>query len=128
MRKFLGTDAMKSRAESERDVFKVAIDEVAENIAAVWQSGPAPKDGSWILGMFKGYPFVVYWDSWQTGEDVPGEGVYLEGEESGWCIAQDGGLLDIDGDPDKWARIIPPDKMQPARWEGPIFGGADDAP
>lgn len=113
---------MKSRTESERDVYKAALDEVADNVAAVWQHGPAPKDGSWILGMFKGFPFVVYWASWQTGEDVPGEGVYLEGEESGWCTAQDDSLLDVDGDPDNWARIIPPDKMQPARWEGGVFG------
>jgi hypothetical protein len=41
---------MKSKTKSERDVYKAAIDEIAENIAAVWQSGPAPKDGSWIQG------------------------------------------------------------------------------
>jgi len=117
---------MKNRTESERDVYKAALDEMADNVAAVWQSGPAPKDGSWILGIFDYRPHVVYWDSWLTGETVPGDGTYVDGEESGWCLARDNLVFMDEAEPEKWARIIPPNRQQPAPWEGGIFGGSDD--
>ena len=118
---------MKNRTESERDVYKAALDEMADNVAAVWQSGPAPKDGSWILGIFNHRPHVVYWDTWQTGETVPGEGTYVDGEESGWCLARDNVVCMDEDEPERWARIIPANKQQPAPWERGIFGGSDDA-
>lgn len=119
---------MKNRTESERDVYKAAIDEMADNVAAVWQSGPGPKDGSWILGMFNAAPYVVYWDSWETGETIPGEGAYPEGHESGWVLARDNVVVMDEDEPTQWARIIPPDRKQPAPWEKEIFGGADGTP
>lgn len=119
---------MKNKTDSERDVYKAALDEVTENVAAVWQSGPASKDGSWILGIFNGAPHVVYWDSWETGETIPGEGVYSEGHESGWVLARDNVVAMDEDEPAQWARIIPPDRKQPAPWEKEIFGGADGTP
>ena len=100
-------------------VYKVAIDQLADSMAAgAWQDGPAPKDGSHILALFRGEPYVVYWDSWQTGETIPGEGTYIDGEESGWIIARNGDAL-IDDAPEKWARIIHPNRHMPASWDGP---------
>ena len=41
-------------------VYKAAVDQLADSMAAgAWQDGPAPKDGSWILGLFYGLPYVV---------------------------------------------------------------------
>ena len=37
--------------------------------AGAWQDGPAPKDGSWILGLFYGLPYVVCYDSWEISEE-----------------------------------------------------------
>ena len=101
-------------------VYKAAVDQLADAMAAgAWQDGPAPKDGSHILALFRGYPYVVFWDSWQTGETIPGEGTYIDGEESGWIIARNGDSL-IDDEPEKWARIIPPyPRRMPAPWDGP---------
>ena len=98
---------------------KCSVDHLADPMAAgAWQDGPAPKDGSHILALFRGDPYVVYWDSWQTGETIPGEGTYIDGEESGWIIARNGDDL-IDDEPEKWARIIHPDRHMPASWDGP---------
>lgn len=104
---------------SKARVYKAAVDHFADTMAAgAWQDGPAPKDGSHILALFRGDPYVVYWDSWQTGETVPGEGTYIDGEESGWIIARNGDAL-IDDEPEKWARIIHPNRNMPASWDGP---------
>lgn len=97
-------------AIEERDA---ALAEVANMAAGAWRDGPAPKDGSHILALFRGDPYVVYWDSWQTGETIPGEGTYIDGEESGWIIARNGDAL-IDDEPEKWARIIHPNRHTPA--------------
>ena len=104
-------------------VYKAAVDQLADTMAAgAWQDGPAPKDGSHILALFRGEPYVVYWDSWQTGETIPGEGTYIDGEESGWIIARNGDGL-IDDEPEKWARIIHPNRHMPASWDGPGYCG-----
>jgi hypothetical protein len=82
--------------------------------AGAWQDGPAPKDGSWILGLFYGLPYVVCYDSWEISE----EGGPKETEE-GWCLAgQDMHPMDQD-EPEKWARIIHPNRHMPASWDGP---------
>lgn len=88
---------------------------MADTMAAgAWQDGPAPKDGSWILGLFYGLPYVVCYDSWEISE----EGGPKETEE-GWCLAgQDMHPMDQD-EPEKWARIIHPNRHMPASWDGP---------
>ena len=86
-----------------------------------WQDGPAPKDGSWILGLFHGLPYVVAYDSWEVGgETLPdGSGSPPDGYESGWCLAGDNlHVMDKD-EPEKWARIIHPNRHMPASWDGP---------
>jgi hypothetical protein len=85
-------------------VYKVALDALLDTMAAgAWQSSPPPKDGSWILALFHGWPYVVYYTS-----------------RSGWrskagcladCIVSDG------SDPTEWARIIHPDRQSPAMWD-----------
>ena len=96
-------------------VYKAAVDQLADSMAAgAWQDGPAPKDGSWILGLFYGLPYVVCYDSWEISE----EGGPKETEE-GWCLAgQDMHPMDQD-EPEKWARIIHPNRHMPASWDGP---------
>lgn len=42
----------------------------------------------------------------------------IYGEESGWIIARNGDAL-IDDEPEKWARIIHPNRHMPASWDGP---------
>ena len=105
--------------EAKARVYKAAVYQLADSMAAgAWQDGPAPKDGSWILGMFTGRPYVVHYSSWLTGETIPGEGSYVDGEDSGWCIGGDEGRVLIE-DPEKWARIVHPDRHMPASWDGP---------
>ena len=101
--------------EAKARVYKAAVDQLADSMAAgAWQDGPAPKDGSWILGLFHGLPYVVGYDSWEVSE----EGGPKETEE-GWCLAgQDMHPMDKD-EPEKWARIIHPDRHVPASWDGP---------
>ena len=101
--------------EAKARVYKAAVDQLADSMAAgAWQDGPAPKDGSWILGLFHGLPYVVVYDSWEVSE----EGGPKETEE-GWCLAgQDMHPMDKD-EPEKWARIIHPDRHMPASWDGP---------
>ena len=108
--------------ESKARVYKAAVDQLAESMAGgVWQDGPAPKDGSWILGLFHGLPYVVAYDSWEVGgETLPdGSGSPPDGYESGWCLAGDNlHVMDKD-EPEKWARIIHPNRHMPASWDGP---------
>ena len=103
-------------------VYKAAVDQLAESMAGgAWQDGPAPKDGSWILGLFHGRPHVVAYDSWEVGgETLPdGSGSPPDGYESGWCLAGDNlHVMDKD-EPEKWARIIHPNRHMPASWDGP---------
>lgn len=61
-----------------------------------------------------GLPYVVCYDSWEISE----EGGPKETEE-GWCLAgQDMHPMDQD-EPEKWARIIHPNRHMPASWDGP---------
>ena len=101
--------------EAKARVYKATVDHLADTMAAgAWQDGPAPKDGSWILGLFYGLPYVVCYDSWEISE----EGGPKETEE-GWCLAgQDMHPMDQD-EPEKWARIIHPNRHMPASWDGP---------
>ena len=115
---------MKSRIEAERDVYKVALEGLldnlgqyctkTDNIAAVWQDGPAPKDGSWILGMFNGEPHIVHWAYLAYG-----------GDSIGWVLAHKKLVVVSKNEPERWARIIPPNQKQPAPWEREIFEGED---
>ena len=104
-----------SETAAKARVYKAAVDQLADTMAAgAWQDGPAPKDGSWILGLFYGLPYVVCYDSWEISE----EGGPKETEE-GWCLAgQDMHPMDQD-EPEKWARIIHPNRHMPASWDGP---------
>ena len=107
---------------SKARVYKAAIDLLADTEAAgAWQDGPAPKDGSWILGLFHGLPYVVGYDSWEVGgEMLPnGTGSPPDGHESGWCLAGDNLQVMDQDEPEKWARIIHPDRHMPASWDGP---------
>jgi hypothetical protein len=83
--------------------------------------GPAPKDGSWILGLFHGLPYVVGYDSWEVGGEMlpDGTGSPPDGHESGWCLAGDNLQVMDQDEPEKWARIIHPDRHMPASWDGP---------
>jgi len=103
-------------------VYKAAVDQLADTMAAgAWQDGPAPKDGSWILGLFHGLPYVVGYDSWEVGGEMlpDGTGSPPDGHESGWCLAGDNlHVMDKD-EPEKWARIIHPNRHMPASWDGP---------
>jgi hypothetical protein len=70
--------------------------------------------------MFNAAPHVVYWACWGTGKLIPGEGVNPEKHECGWVLARavDRNVVVMDEDePEKWARIIPPNRKQPAPWE-----------
>ena len=101
--------------ESKARVYKAAVDQLADTMAAgAWQDGPAPKDGSWILGLFHGLPYVVGYDSWEVSEeDGPKE------TEEGWCLAGDDMHVMEEDEPEKWARIIHPNRHMPASWDGP---------
>ena len=82
--------------------------------AGAWQEGPAPKDGTWILGLFHGLPYVVAYYSWEVGGEMlsDGTGSPSDGHESGWCLAGDNNLQVMDKDePERWARIILPDDV-----------------
>ena len=87
--------------EATARVYKAAVDQLADSMAAgAWQDGPAPKDGSWILGLFNGLPYVVAYDS-GTGPET-------------------NVIMVIDqNEPEKWARIIHPNRHMPAPWDGP---------
>lgn len=101
---------------------KAAVDQIAVSMAAgAWQDGPAPKDGSWILGLFHGLPYVVGYDSWEVGGEMlpDGTGSPPDGHESGWCLAGDSLQVMDKDEPEKWARIIHPDRHSPAPWDGP---------
>ena len=103
-------------------VYKAAVDQLAESMAGgAWQDGPAPKDGSWILGLFHGLPYVVAYDSWEVGgETLPdGSGSPPDGYESGWCLAGDNLHVMDEDEPEKWARIIHPNRHMPASLDGP---------
>ena len=103
-------------------VYKAAVDQLADSMAAgAWQDGPAPKDGSWILGLFHGLPYVVWYDSWEVGGEMlpDGTGSPPDGYESGWCLAGDSLQVMDKDEPEKWARIIHPDRHMPASWDGP---------
>ena len=98
-------------------VYKAAVDQLAESMAGgAWQDGPAPKDGSWILGLFHGLPYVVGYDSWEVGgdEESPADGI-----EEGWCVAGDNLHVMDEDEPEKWARIIHSNRQMPASWDGP---------
>jgi len=108
--------------EAKARVYKAAVDQLADSIAAgAWQDGPAPKDGSWILGLFHGLPYVVGYDSWEVGGEMlpDGTGSPPDGHESGWCLAGDSLQVMDKDEPEKWARIIHPDRHMPASWDGP---------
>ena len=103
-------------------VYKAAVDQIADSMAAgAWQDGPAPKDGSWILGLFHGLPYVVGYDSWEVGGEMlpDGTGSPPDGHESGWCLAGDNIQVMDQDEPEKWARIIHPNRHMPASWDGP---------
>lgn len=103
-------------------VYKAAVDQLADSIAAgAWQDGPAPKDGSWILGLFNGLPYVVMYDTWEVGGEMlpDGTGSPPDGYESGWCLAGDNLMVMDEDEPEKWARIIHPNRRMPAPWDGP---------
>ena len=113
---------MQEDTEAKARVYKAAVDQIADSIAAgVWQDGPAPKDGSWILGLFHGLPYVVRYDSWEVGGEMlpDGTGSPPDGYESGWCLAGDSLQVMDKDEPEKWARIIHPDRHMPASWDGP---------
>jgi len=83
---------MLKETEAKARVYKAAVDQLADSMAAgAWQDGPAPKDGSWILGLFHGLPYVVVYDSWEVGGEMlpDGTGSPPDGHESGWCLAGD---------------------------------------
>ncbi|MFA5187170.1 MAG: hypothetical protein WC551_11895 [Patescibacteria group bacterium] len=111
-----------AETESKARVYKSAVDQLADSMAAgAWQDGPAPKDGSWILGLFYGLPYVVGYDSWDVGGEMlpDGSGSPPDGHESGWCLAGENlHVMDKD-EPEKWARIIHPNRHMPASWDGP---------
>lgn len=103
-------------------VYKAAVDHIADTMAAgAWQDGPAPKDGSWILGLFQGLPYVVCYYSWEVGGEIlpDGTGSPPDGYESGWCVAGDKLYVMDQDEPEKWARIIHPNRHMPASWDGP---------
>jgi hypothetical protein len=54
-----------------------------------WQTGPAPKDGSLILGIWGDYPYVAQFQS--------------DGEASAWVTSAES----MTEDPTRWARIMP---------------------
>jgi len=102
-------------------VYKAAVDQLADTMAAgAWQDGPAPKDGSWILGLFHGLPYVVCYDSWEVGGEIlpDGSGSPPDGYESGWCLVVDNLQVMDKDEPEKWARIIHPNRHMPASWDG----------
>ena len=56
-RMLTGVKIMLKETEAKARVYKAAVDQLADSMAAgAWQDGPAPKDGSWILGLFHGLP------------------------------------------------------------------------
>ena len=87
---------------------KAAVDQLADTMAAgAWQDGPAPKDGTRILGVFGGAVHVVFFDSWPVGGEMlsDGTGSPPDGYESGWCLSGDS-LCFMDSDePERWALI-----------------------
>jgi len=110
------------KVKNQPPVYKAAVDQLADSMAAgAWQDGPAPKDGSWILGLFHGLPYVVGYDSWEVGGEMlpDGTGSPPDGHESGWCLAGDSLQVMDKDEPEKWARIIHPDRHMPASWDGP---------
>jgi len=117
-----GVKIMLKETEAKARVYKAAVDQLADSMAAgAWQDGPAPKDGSWILGLFHGLPYVVVYDSWEVGGEMlpDGTGSPPDGHESGWCLAGDSLQVMDKDEPEKWARIIHPDRHMPASWDGP---------
>lgn len=70
-----------------------------------------PKDGSLILALFGGMPYVVRWKSWEVGgESLPnGDGSPPDGVESGWCVHDSGGDFTVlEDEPEAWAEIFRP--------------------
>ena len=75
--------------------------------AGQWQEPPAPKDGTWILGMFNGEPHVVMYDTWDVGGEMlpDGTGSPPDGHEEGWCPSGDTMRVMEQDEPEVWAYI-----------------------
>jgi len=96
--------------------------EILENIAAEpWESpseNPPPKDGAWILAVFKhkfhpdGLPVVVKWGKWELKYEVLPDGTEIPTDEiiEGWTLA--GGFPGdmVTGEPVAWAWINMPNR------------------
>lgn len=72
-----------------------------------WQKPPAPKDGTWILGIFNGEPHVVMYDTWDVGGEMlpDGTGSPPDEHEEGWCLAGDETCVMEQDEPERWAYI-----------------------
>ena len=75
--------------------------------AGKWQTSPAPKDGTWVLGMFDGEPHVVMYDTWDVGGEIlpDGTGSPADEHEEGWCPSGDRMRVMEQDEPEVWAYI-----------------------
>ena len=90
---------------AEIEALKYALSTIDEKIAAIWADGPPPKDGSFILGIFDGFPIVVQW-----GATDPYWGEVDPCHECAWVMRYGSYGVIKREDPEKWARITIPDK------------------
>jgi len=94
-------------------VIRTALKEWLDNLkdphaAGKWQTPPAPKDGTWILGLFNGAPHVVMYDTWDVGGEMlpDGTGSPPDGHEEGWCLAGDNICVMEQDEPEMWAYVF----------------------
>jgi hypothetical protein len=73
--------------------------------AGQWQEPPAPKDGTWILGLFNGEPHVVMYDTWKTGGGAIYGPVSPVIKHKGWCPSGDTMRVMEQDEPEVWAYI-----------------------
>ena len=77
--------------------------------AGEWQTGPAPKDGSYILFLNCNYPFVARWTT--TGKPTKSWR-----SKAGWVVDNQFDCL-FYGEPEYWTRILHPEGVSPAPWD-----------
>lgn len=97
--------------------------EILENIAAEpWELAkdhPPPKDGSWILGIFKheyhpgGLPVVVRWREYEIGGENLPDGTQLPDDDvcRGWALAGGYPCDQVCGEPIVWSMINVPTNL-----------------
>ena len=72
---------------------------MADKAISEWRPmDTAPKDGTWILVLVNGLPFVANWLKWSANGK----------EHSAWCLSNHEDLI-MPHEPTHWAHITAPD-------------------